>query len=460
MIALLLASIISLLYFDYYIGSATEWYGKTEKMRVEIIDVNYNSPYSSYADVRILKIGNKKVNFKARLECGYSIDASRGEIFTLKGTFSDFENDPIFNSKRYYNSKGYYLNIVSEENTISYIGKSGFSLSSMFKDINEFCESRLMHMLDTETFGFANGIFLGNRENIDAKLNRDFTELGISHMIAISGMHLTILIGSIYSMLLHFGVHRKITVCISITICVFYVGMTGATPAILRSGIMFIIMSLSTILMRENDSMTSLFATAGVIVFFMPNAIFDAAFLLSCFSTFGILLIFPWLKRFSSWSRTKCKIVSVFCGVLSGFIVTIFATVFTLPLTIYYFGRFYYLLPLTNLIFELPTTLILMLSPFVVVFSFVPYIGTALAYLCKLITLLMSFLADLITSLDVGSVSLSYPFVSVFLILFIAVVLIMIVLEVKNPLWIFLPFAVSVIYIVVCQDAFLQSLNS
>jgi len=460
MLALLLSSLLSLLYFDGYVDSAAEWYGKSGKLRIEIIDVNYNSVYSSYADVKILDIDGEKVNYKARLESSYSIDADRGEIFVIEGTLSDFEEDPLFNSKRYYNSRGYYLNILSENNTMTYIGKAGFSLTSFFKDINEFCEYRLKTVLDEDTFGFANGIFLGNREDIDPKLNRDFTELGVSHMIAISGMHLSILIGSIYSILLHFGLHRRITIGISIAICVFYIGITGATPAILRSGIMFIIMSISTLVMRENDSITSLFATVGIIIFLMPNAVFDVAFLLSCFSTFGILIIFPRLKRFSEWSKSKNKFVSVCCGVLSGFAVTVFATIFTFPLTAYYFGRFYYLLPLTNLIFELPTTLILMLSPFVVVFSFVPYIGAALSYVCKLITLFMSFIAELITSLDVGSVSLSYPFVTAIIVIFFAVVLIMVVFEVRNPLWIFLPLALSIGGFAVCQSRFLCEFRS
>lgn len=458
--ALLLSSIISLAYFNYYIGSASKWYGQTETIKLEIIDVNYSSAYSSYAEVKVLQIGKEKVNFKARFECTYSVDAERGEMFAVKGKFSDFENNDLFNSKRYYNSKGYYLNILSEDNTMTYLGKAGFSVSSMFKSINEFCEARLKKVLDEESFGFANGIFLGNRENIDPKLNRDFTELGISHMIAISGMHLTILIGSIYSMLLHFGLHRKIAVGISIAICVFYVGMTGATPAILRSGIMFIIMSLSTLIMRENDSVTSLFATAGIIIFIMPNAIFDAAFLLSCFSTFGILIISPKLKKISEWAKAKNRFVSYICGIMIGVVVTTFATVFTLPLTAFYFGRFYYLLPLTNLIFEIPTTLILMLSPFVVVFSYVPFVGNILAYFCKIITLFMTFIADAIASLNIGGVSLSYPFVSVIIIVFIAIALIMVVFEIKNPFWIFLPFAVSICAYIVCEERFLSKFNS
>ena len=459
-IALLFSCIISLLYFDLYIGSAVKWYGKTENMKIEILDVGYDCAYSSYADVKILKIGKKNVSFKARLECSYSMGAKRGEVFNVKGTFSDFEDDDLFNTKKYYNSKGYYLNVISEDYTLTYLGKAGFSLSSFFKDVNEFCEQRLKSALDEETFGFADGIFLGNRENIDPQLNRDFTELGISHMIAISGMHLTILIGSIYAMLLHFGLHRKIAIGISIAICIFYVGMTGATPAILRSGIMFIIMSISTLIMKENDSITSLFATAGIIIFFMPNALFDAAFLLSCFSTLGILIISPVLKRFSEWAKNKNKFVSLICGVFIGIFVTLFATIFTLPLTAYYFGRFYYLLPLTNLIFELPTTLILMLSPFVVAFSFVPFLGSVLAYICKLITLWMAFLADAIASLDIGGVSLSYPFVTVIIVLFIAVTLIMIVFEIKNPFWLFLPFVVSVCSFIVCENVFLTNFNS
>ncbi len=459
-VAVAISCVVSLIYFDLYVGSASDLYGKSDMVQIEIIDVGYTAPYATYADVKILKVGKDKVNYKARLECSYALDAKRGEIYSIYGKLSDFEEDAVFNSKRYYNSKGYYLSILSEEEKTAYIGKAKMTPASFFRDVNEFCESRLKKVLNEDAFGFANGIFLGNRENIDPALNRDFTELGISHMIAISGMHLTILIGSIYTLLRHIGLHRKLIVYITIGICVFYVSITGATPAILRSGIMYIIMSLSALVMRDNDSITSLFATAGIIIMFAPNAIFDAAFLLSCFSTLGILIVSPRLSRFVDAAKQKGRIVSFVCGIPVAVIITVAATLFTLPLTAYYFGRFYFLLPLTNLIFELPTTLILMISPFVVVFSYIPFLGDVVVWICEIITEIMTVLARWIASLDVGSVSLSYPFVSTIIIIVIAVILLMIVYEVKNPLWVFVPLGMAVIAFIICENVFLSSFNS
>lgn len=454
LVAAVLSCIVSVCYFDLYVGTAEDYYGKSDVIRIEIIDVNYTAPYVTYADVKVRKIGDKKVNYNARLECAYSLDAERGEIYAIYGTFSDFEDDTLFNSKRYYNSKGYYLCIFSEEDKSSYIGKAKWSPSSFFRDINEFCEARLKKVLNEDAFGFADGIFLGNRENINPALNRDFTELGISHMIAISGMHLTILIGSIYGLLRKMGIHRKIVIYITLGICIFYVGMTGATPAILRSGIMYIIMSVSTLVMRENDSISSLFATAGIIILISPNAIFDAAFLLSCFSTLGILIVSPGISRFIDAAKKRGRVVSIIAGLPAAIIITIAATVFTLPLTAFYFGRFYFLLPVTNLLFEPLTTLILMLSPFIVVFSYIPFLGDALAWVCEVVTDFMTALARWIAELDVGSVSLSYPFVSVIVIILVAVVFLMMVYEIKNPMWLFVPFCLAIVAFVVCLNVF------
>lgn len=459
-IAVLLACVVSYLYFDIYVGNAKKYFGTEDDLEIEIIDIGYTAPYATYADVKIRKIGDKNVNFSARLECSYEFDAKRRDIYLISGRIEDFTDDTVFQAKRYYNSKGYYLNIISENCESTYIGKSRMNITSFFRSVNEFCESRLRKLLDEDAFGFASAIFLGNRDNIDPALNRDFTQLGISHMIAISGMHLTILIGSIYSLLRFLGVHRKIVVYITISICVFYVGITGATPAILRSGVMYIIMSLAALVFRENDSITSLFATAGIIILFAPNAIYDAAFLLSCFSTLGILIVSPILSRFTDAAKSRGRIISALVGAVSGIAITLAATLFTLPLNAFYFGRIYALLPLTNIIFSLPTTLLLMLSPFAVLFSYVPVLGGWLAIVCETIVDIMAFTARKITELDIGSFSLSYPFVPLLITILIAAILLLILFEVKNSLWIFVPFAACVIVYAAASSSFLEVFNS
>ena len=460
LIALVFASLLSILYFDLYVGKVKSYIGTNGTFEVEIVDVYYAKEYATYADVVIRNIGEKKVKYPAKLECSYMIAGERGDIYSLSGVIGEIENNGTFDLRRYYNSKGCYLNIVSENGKASYIGEAGFSIKGLFLSINSYCEKRFATILDGDSFGLISALFLGNRDNVDPSIERDFSQIGITHMLAVSGTHLTILIGGLYGILRYFGIHKRIVVCVSISVCLMYIGLTGAAPCVWRSGIMFIIMSVSSLVFRENDPFTSLFTASALIIIFSPNSIYDAGLLLSIFSTFGILVVQPYLSSFVNNAKKKGFVISSLAALVSGIVITLAASLFTLPLNAVFFGRIYGLIVLSNLFFSFLFTVLLWLAPFAVILSYVPLIKNIVAWLCELVCTVIIRGTSAMASLDVGSVSLYYPFSSVLIILLVVAVVLMILWGIKNPFWCFVPLASFCLIYAVCSFTFLSHFNS
>ena len=458
-IAAALSAAVSLVYFNVIVSSQTAYIGHESEMTAVIDDVTYVSQYASYADVRITGIDGEKTNIKAKLEYGGCLYAERDDIIAFSGSIGDFSDDGDFAEKRYNNSKGYYVS-VSFDTGYETVGRSGWRLSSFFAGINDFCGERLFSCLDENALALSSAVFLGDKSGLEGQVKRDFRAAGVSHVLAVSGLHLSILIGGIYFILRKTGVHRKICVIITIILCLFYMGFTGAPPSILRSGIMFIIMGISVLANRNNDPVTSLFTAGAIILFFSPNTVFDAGFLLSFFATLGIVIISPWVNSLIFSVRRKNVFIRILAYIAGSFAVTSFAVMFTLPFSALFFGRISVLSPVTTLIVSPLISLLLFLCPLTIAVSFggpiAAVFGTAVNLLCRATVGVVSFFAGSGT----GTLALNYPFVGYLVAALCLAVIVMLFIPLKNNAWFLLPFACFIAAYFIGRAAFLAGFDS
>ena len=97
---------------------------------------------------------------------------------------------------------------------------------------------------DAETGGLLGAILLGDRTYLSGQTSLDFSRIGISHVLALSGMHLAILILGIEKLLSLIGISKKARYIITIILTLAYVALTGFSVSVVRAGIMLIIRSL------------------------------------------------------------------------------------------------------------------------------------------------------------------------------------------------------------------------
>ncbi len=156
-----------------------------------------------------------------------------------------------------------------------------------------------------------------------------FSETGTSHLLAVSGLHINILISFIAFFLKRFNVKQVVSLLILGTFLVFYACFTGFLPSVLRAGIMAMLFSFALNFGTRYDSVNILSLAGILILACNPFILFDASFQLSFLACFGIFVFIKYQIK------TKYKILN---SLFNPCLITFGATVFTLPLQIYYFG--------------------------------------------------------------------------------------------------------------------------
>ena len=472
LIACCAASLLSLFYFNVIVSGDESYIGFHGRIFAEIDKVSYSSDFASYAVVTVTKLDGTDaegeplskdgLNIRAKLNCSYNIGAKRGDVIEFEGTFTALSDDEDgFDEKRYYKSLSVFVGIDSTSGYASVVGKAGWSLSSFFVSVNEFCSGRLSTLLSGGALGIAKAIFLGDKSGLPRSFLRDFRRIGLSHMLAVSGLHLSVLLGGIYRILKRLYVSLKARTVIIILICLFYMGLTGAPPSIVRSGIMFIILSLAELSFRFNDPVTSLFTAGALMILFNPSAIFDTGFLLSFTATFGILAVSPKIQKYREKSIEKrgAFIRSLYDHILSPAVITFSAVAFTLPVSVAFFGSIYILSPLTNFLFSPVISISLLISPMLVLASYIPFVGPFLAFVFSKLSALIIYSSAGFAGIDIGNLPLNYPFVGYLTIGVVACTAILLFIKLKNEMWYTVPFAVFIAAYLILRSVFLGSFD-
>lgn len=212
---------------------------------------------------------------------------------------------------------------------------------------------RLQQMLPEDTAGFAVALLLGERSGIDYETNTAFKVSGISHIIAVSGLHISILFGLIYTISLH---KRYITGFIGIPVLILFAAVAGFTPSVTRACIMQILMLLAMMTNKEYDPPTALAFSVLVILLANPMTAASVSFQLSVACMVGIFLFYErislWLQERKIFKPIKGHKILLKCKrwFISSVSVSISAAVITTPLVATHFGTVSLVSVLTNLL--------------------------------------------------------------------------------------------------------------
>lgn len=204
-----------------------------------------------------------------------------------------------------------------------------------------------------DTAFFAKAVFLGDRSDVDYQTQTAFKISGISHIIAVSGLHVSILFSLVF---LFSGKRRFLTALIGIPVVVLFAAVTGFSPSITRACLMQILMMLALLFDREYDPPTALSFAALVMVAADPMVIASVSFQLSVGCMAGIFLfserIRSWMEGLFFWSKWRGKTFRVRfrTWIACGIAVTLSSMFFTAPLVGYYFGAVSLIGVLTNLL--------------------------------------------------------------------------------------------------------------
>jgi len=242
----------------------------------------------------------------------------------------------------------------------------------------------------------ARAIILGDKKGISDDLREKFSQAGISHIVAISGMHISILAVLVMSLLLSIGLPRKKAFWLAGLFLIFYIMLIGLPASAMRAGLMGFLVLWAMNLGRLNQLTNSLVLAAVVLLLINPKLLRDdIGFQLSFLAVLGIAYCYPILNAwFDKIKIPKMK------GARDIFNVTIAAQVFTLPIIALNFSQVSIVSPISNLLvlWTLPVLMIaslvaLVLSLIFIDFSFVFFLPAWL--LLKYIIIVVEWLTKL-----------------------------------------------------------------
>ncbi len=224
---------------------------------------------------------------------------------------------------------------------------------SYLKTIIEIKNSLYFHIYENLNYNenvqdFINAFLLGKRDTLNEKIKSDFRKAGIFHVLALSGLHMAMLFTFVFGILVLFNIKKKSTYLITGILLILFTIIAGLKYSLFRALIMALCVVIIKIFQRDSDYLNSLFTAGFIIVLVDPVSVFSISFQLSFLATLGILLFYkPVFNKLSNIRFSKYKAGHF---ILSSFSVTICAQILIIPLLLHYFGVFYLISFLSNLI--------------------------------------------------------------------------------------------------------------
>lgn len=382
--------------------------GEEHAITAEITRAIYEKQFGSLYYAKVSDVDGEKADFYIQLEFSYLPELVIHEKTEIRAVLSE----PSGSDAALLRSKGVIL--CAEVDGFLSVGDGG--RLTLPEKINSFLAGIFDKTIGGDEADFAGAIFLGNRERVSQKVKLAFRRSGTSHLLALSGLHISVLAAGLEFALKAARVKKKIRIAVSIPVTVMFVLITGLSASVLRSAIMLVIYFVAQLIGEEKDSLTSLFAALALIITFRRYAVWDAGLWMSFSATLGLILFSDkLLPRFApmtrkTYSRAKKFFragVKYVLGLLSA---TVIATLFTLPVTYLLFGGISIISPISNLILvPLSQVLLYLLALLCVLFN-VPFIGAGLAFAAKRLILLICRLAGLFASPSGVYISIKYPF--------------------------------------------------
>lgn len=345
-----------------------------------------NAQLFGKSTVRVTKINDK--------ECDITLSLYRTNVPSPK-PYVLFEGSVVFNlpdDKEYVAADkniAACAELVSIDKTLqdirtptAYLWRVGNSISK-----------KLYTHLDTDAAALADALLLGNRKSLPDRLTRDFKTLGVTHLLAISGLHLSVLTAGILFIFRKLRTPLVLRNVITALLILLYMGLCGFTPSILRAGLMALCLLFYHTFGETQNGLRALLYSNATILLLQPYLCQSISLQLSVFATLGILLIFPYLFPKEKKKSSPIRILGRF--VLAQFYIFLAATLLTLPVTFYWFGSFSLLAPIGNLVLVPIITLLMYLLPLFLLTLLCAPLATLLASGIGLLSKLVYTLASL-----------------------------------------------------------------
>lgn len=284
-----------------------------------------------YLESATVRAGEKV--FQTGILCSAeSVGYMKGDIISFQAELNVFEppdNPGEFNSQKYYASQNLFYQASPKQINIVSQCKNPW-IRGIFQLRKKLYQS-YQTIASAKDAGVCISMVLGDKSLLQEEMKNLFQENGIAHILAISGLHISIIGLTLYQFIRKRGVNFSISAAVSVWVMISYGIMTGNSISTIRAVVMFGVTVYAQVLGRTYDSISAVCLSAGLIILRYPYCIYNSGFYLSFGAVLGIVMICPVIIR-------TFEIKNV---LLKGFAVSFSVTLATLPVLSY----FYYEIP-------------------------------------------------------------------------------------------------------------------
>ena len=309
--------------------------------------------------------------------------------FYLPGTAEGFDRAVYQASNRCFIASSY--NQTEEDTPVRFemTGTERDTPRFLPQRIARYCKQAIAGALPERPAGLLTALLLGDKSGISDADALALRIAGLSHLVAVSGLHIGFLVA--FCSLLG----RRIGTLVSIPFILLFVPIAGASPSVIRAAVMYLVTAGAFLLRKEASSLNSLFLALALLLILNPYAIASLSLQLSFSATLGLILLAGKMQRrmmkpFRPFPKMVYRILSVVVGSVS---CTVCATIFTTPIILSAFGYVSVLSLLSNLL-VVGVTAVCFIGGFLVCLTsvFFPFLATLFA---KAITPLLTYILDI-----------------------------------------------------------------
>lgn len=226
-----------------------------------------------------------------------------------------------------------YISIEEIEKAKKEDSKIEIFLKERIKKLRNYLSNSCVNLIETTV--------LGEKKKIYREIEESFRNSGVSHLLAISGLHLGVISGAILYILNKFSLKREIKYTVALFILSIYVFAINLSPSVMRAYIMAVVYMIGNIIYEKNDMKKSFMVAFILNIFIKPNSLGDISFIMSYLCLFLILWIYP---KFEIKSKIKNKTI------YNMLIFLLIIQLGIIPVTLYFFKTMGFLSFFTNLI--------------------------------------------------------------------------------------------------------------
>jgi len=369
-------SYVFIILFGFCLGIGRVWFGQVDlndsgriafyngdkvKLSGVVMDVDRRiNGVKMVVDAKFENNGREGIHGTVLVKTRRYPEFKYGDLLEINGKLKEPENFNGFDYRRYLAKDGIY-SVMVYPRLRKIAGERGNVFYAGLMNLREWFESRLNQMLPEPHASFMAGLLIGARKGIPRSVLDDFQKTGLTHIIAISGYNITLLIIFIAGALKF--LRRKWQVLISVLVIVVFTLFVGASAAVVRAAIMGILGLMALWVGRKGNVLLLVSWSGFFMVMWNPLVlIVDVGFQLSFLAVLSLIFVMPLMERYFKWMPEKG-------GLREAFVTTLAAQVLVLPVILINFGQLSLISPIAN-VFVVPWIPLVMMSGFLmVVFS-------------------------------------------------------------------------------------------